>query len=369
MLCPIRNKIFKKRNMKKTIYTATFIILIIFSPNKIFSQEKQMSKEYKENTIKEISTLIKNNYVLKEKRGVIVSKFSKKYLEGTYDTINNPESFANILTDDLHDISDDYHFAVVYNPTRITEMRNENDEEPNKEEIEESQKRRLEKRKRNNFGFKKVENLPGNIGYLDFRFFRGDSLALETAHGAMSFLSNSDAIIIDLRRNHGGGAEMFILLSSYFFGEEPVLLGEIYNGLSDETQQFWTNPDIPRFKKPKTDLYMLTSNETFSAAEEFAYDFKHLKRAIIVGEHTGGGAHMTTKMVINNEFYISMPFAGAINPITKSNWEGVGVVPDIEVNSDDALKTAHIMSLQKIISNTIDKKLKTELESLLQNLL
>jgi len=269
-LCPIRNKRFRKTqiSLKTTIYTATFIILIIFSPNEIFSQEKQMSKEYKENTIKEISTLIKNNYVLKEKRDDIVSKFSKKYLEGTYDTINNPESFANTLTNDLHDISDDYHFAVVYNPTRITEMRNENDEEPNKEEIEESQQRRLEKRKRNNFGFKKVENLPGNIGYLDFRFFRGDSLALETAHGAMTFLSNSDVLIIDLRKNQGGGAAMYQLLSSYFFGDEPILLGELYNGLSNETQQTWTDPSIARYKIPYNDLYILTSKETFSAAEK-----------------------------------------------------------------------------------------------------
>ena len=328
-----------------------------------------MSKEYKENTIKEISTLIKNNYVLKEKRDDIVSKFSKKYLEGTYDTINNPESFANTLTNDLHDISDDYHFAVVYNPTRITEMRNENDEEPNKEEIEESQQRRLEKRKRNNFGFKKVENLPGNIGYLDFRFFRGDSLALETAHGAMTFLSNSDVLIIDLRKNQGGGAAMYQLLSSYFFGDEPILLGELYNGLSNETQQTWTDPSIARYKIPYNDLYILTSKETFSAAEAFAYDLQQLKRATIVGEHSGGGAHMATKMIINDDFYIYMPFAGAINPITKSNWEGVGVIPDIEVNSDDALKTAHILSLQKIISNTIDEKVKAELESLLQKLI
>jgi len=108
---------------------------------------------------------------------------------------------------------------------------------------------------------------------------------------------------------------------------------------------------------------------TFSAAEEFAYDLQQLKRAIIVGEHSGGGAHMVTRMIINDDFYIFMPFAGAINPITKSNWEGVGVIPDIEVNSDDALKTAHILSLQKKISNTIDEKVKAELESLLQKLI
>jgi len=359
--------------MKKAIYLWTIIIMIILLPNEIHSQEKQITNAYKENTIKEISVLIKNHYVLKEKRNDIVSKLSKIYLEGIYDTINNAAKFAYQLTSDLHDISNDGHFSIVYDPSRVDELRIVDDDgEPNKEalkKLEESEKRRLEQRKRNNFGFKKVEILSGNIGYLDFRFFSGDSLAFETAHGAMAFLSNSDALIIDLRENHGGGAAMYQLLSSYFFGEEPILMGEIYNGLSDETQQFWSDPDIVRFNIPEIDLYILISKKTFSAAEEFAYDFKQLKRAIIVGENSGGGAHMATRMIINDDFYIFMPFAGAINPITKSNWEGVGVIPDVKINSDDALKRAHILSLQEILHKTTDEEYKTKLESLLQNLM
>lgn len=359
--------------MNKAIYLWTIVILIIFSPNEIISQEKQISNEYKGNTINEISALIESHYVLKEKRNDIVSKLSKKYLEGKYDTIKNAESFAYQLTRDLQDISNDGHFSIVYDPSRVDELRIDADhDEPSKEalkELEESQKRRLEQRKRDNFGFKKVEILSGNIGYLDFRLFGSDSLAFETAHGAMAFLSNSDALIIDLRENLGGGAAMYQLLSSYFFGEEPILLGEIYNGLSDETQQFWSDPDIAQYNMPEIDLYILISKKTFSAAEEFAYDLKQLKRAIIVGENSGGGAHMVTRMIVNNDYYIFMPFAGAINPITKSNWEGIGVIPDIKINSDDALKSAHILSLQEILRKTTDEAYKTKLESLLQNLM
>lgn len=355
--------------MKKQFYLSLIIFYVIFSPGKVISQETPITNDYKEITIKEISVLIKNNYVLKEKRNDIVSSFSQKHLNGLYDTIQYAESFATQITRDLQDISGDKHFAVVYAPSRVAEMRIVSNDEPDQEELEIAETRRLEARKKNNFGFKRVEILVGNIGYLDFHFFRGDSLALETAHAAMAFLSNTDAIIIDLRNNSGGGIAMFQLLTSYFFNDEPVLLGEIYNGLTDEAQQLWTKPHIARYKIPERDLYILTSKETFSAAEEFAYDLKHLRRATIVGEHSGGGAHMVTRMIINDDFYIYMPFAGAINPITKSNWEGVGVKPDIEVNSNDALKTAHKLSLQKIISKITDEEYRRVLESLLQDLM
>ena len=161
---------------------------------------------------------------------------------------------------------------------------------------------------------------------------------------------------------------MYQLLVSYFFSDVPILLDELYNGISDETHQSWTNPDIARYHSPEIDIYILISKETFSAAEAFAYNLQQLKRAIIVGEHSGGGAHMATRMEINDEFYIYMPFAGAINPITNSNWEGVGVIPDIEVKSNDVLKTAHIKALEKIIKRTIDNKYKEQLETCLKKI-
>jgi len=95
----------------------------------------------------------------------------------------------------------------------------------------------------------------------------------------------------------------------------------------------------PRFggKKP---IYVLTSSRTFSGAEEFAYDLQSLKRATIVGETTGGGAHMTAMGRIGDHLLIRVPVRRAINPITHTNWEGVGVKPDVKVPSEKALETA-----------------------------
>ncbi|MFC2084670.1 S41 family peptidase [Bacteroidota bacterium] len=344
-----------------------FLFLLFFSNNELLAQDKEITIKYKENAVIKIVRLIKENYILKNKRDTITKGIIAKFHSGSYNAIYNLVDFANELTKDLHDISGDKHFAVVYDPIRVADMRKE-EEEPDKVEQERIEKRRIESQRTGNFGFKKVEILDGNIGYLDLRFFRSVSYAAETAHGAMAFLFNSDAIIIDLRNNPGGGAGMYKLLASYFFGEDTIHLGNVYNGLTDRIQEFWTLPKLPGKRMPDKDLYILTSKKTFSAAEEFAYDLKHLNRAIIVGESTGGGAHMVTRLEVNDEFYIFMPFAGAINPITKSNWEGIGVQPHYVIKSDEALKTAQILILKKLINESTDEEYKMKLETLLQNI-
>jgi hypothetical protein len=99
-----------------------------------------------------------------------------------------------------------------------------------------------------------------------------------------------------------------------------------------------------------TDLYVLTSEFTFSGAEEFTYNLKNLERATIVGDTTGGGAHpVTQRPFINLNVGMSLPFGRAVNPITETNWEGVGVIPDVAVDQGAALETAHLMALRKVL--------------------
>jgi len=354
--------------MKKIICVSFGILsLIFFVSIQLSAQEYKVTISYKENTVKSIAELIRENYILKDKRDFIAGELTEKFENRSYSTINDLLSLADKLTKDLQDISGDGHFAVVYDPKRVTEMKMDRDELSPKEQ-EKIENSRRESQRIGNFGFKKVEILDGNVGYLDLRYFRSIIYAAETAHSAMAFLSNSDAIIIDLRNNSGGGAGMYKLLASYFFTDDTVHLGNVYNGLIDEIQEFWTLPELPGKRMPEITLYILTSKNTFSAAEEFAYDLKHLKRAIIVGEPTGGGAHMVTRLAINDEFYIFMPFAGAINPITNSSWEGYGVQPHHVVKSDEALRTAHILSLKKLIKTSKDDEYKLKLETFLKKL-
>jgi C-terminal processing protease CtpA/Prc len=163
---------------------------------------------------------------------------------------------------------------------------------------------------------------------------------------AMSKVADTDALIIDLRDNGGGQPAMVAYISSYLF-DQRTHLNDIWDRRTDRTQEFWTR-NVPGKKYGGTKpVFVLTARRTFSGAEEFSYNLKSLKRATIIGETTGGGAHPVSPHRINSHFTIGVPFARAINPITKTNWEGAGVAPDIKVPASDALETARRMISEK----------------------
>lgn len=261
--------------------------------------------------------------------------------EGAYDATSDRVVFAGQLTEDLRSVSHDLHLHVDFLPP---------DGHDGETLTPEQRRAQFQERvRRGNFGFEKLEHLSGNVGYLDLRGFLPAELGGDTAVAAMNFLSNSDAVIIDLRQNGGGDPSMIQLISSYFF-EEPVHLNSFYIRSQDSLKQFWTSAWTAGKKMANVDLYVLTSGRTFSAAEEFTYNMKNLKRATIVGETTGGGAHPTDFHAFPDlGVGISVPFGRAINPITKTNWEGTGVAPDVEVPQEQALAKAHAMALKRLL--------------------
>ena len=182
-------------------------------------------------------------------------------------------------------------------------------------------------------------------------FHPTDFGAGETATAAMSFVANTDALIIDLRENGGGSPDMVALVCSYLFGAHPVHLNDLYFRPENSTHQWWTLPYVPGQRYENKPVYVLTSKRTFSAAEEFTYNLKSLKRATIVGETTGGGAHPGGPRRINEHFTMFLPSGRAINPVTKTNWEGTGVAPDVSVSAEKALNTAYLAALKTIARN------------------
>lgn len=168
-----------------------------------------------------------------------------------------------------------------------------------------------------------------------------------TVVAAMNFLGNVDAIIFDLRDNGGGDPKMIALIASYLF-DEVTHLNDLYNRKEDSTTQFWTLPYVPGKRLTGKPAFVLTSHGTFSGGEEFTYDLKELKRATVIGETTGGGAHPVSGHRIDDHFMIGVPFARAINPVSKTNWEGTGVEPDVKVPADTALEVARKMAAEQI---------------------
>ncbi len=199
-----------------------------------------------------------------------------------------------------------------------------------------------------NYAFRKVEILPGNIGYLKFDMFADSDEARETAGAAMGFLRHCDAIVFDLRTNGGGSPAMIDFLCGYLF-EEPAHLNDMVDRDGKMVSEHWSLKEVPgeRFAKD-VPVFVLTSSRTFSGAEEFSYDLKNLKRATIVGETTGGGAHPVRGERINDRFVLMVPYMRAQNPVTKTNWEGTGVEPDVKLPASEALEKAQALARQAI---------------------
>jgi C-terminal processing protease CtpA/Prc len=278
-----------------------------------------------------------------------------KFKNGQYDQYSKPADFAKQLTSDLQQISQDKHLRVRFDPTRVSEIKKE-DSTSGTDAIP---KPWLERMRRINYGFMEAKILLGNVGYLDIRGFVPIEYGAETAVAAMKFVLNSDAVIFDLRRCGGGRPEILQLIISYLF-DSVVHLNDFYFRPDDSITQTWTLPYVPGKRKPEIDVYVLTSKSTFSAGEEFAYDLRSLDRATLIGESTGGGAHPGGEQIINDRFYIWVPSGRAINPITKTNWEGTGVIPHINVSADQALKTAHLEALKGIRDNCKDDAIKSK---------
>lgn len=312
---------------------------------------------WKAAVIDSVLAALNHDYVYPEKAKAMNDHVRKLQKKGFFKDITDPRAFTDTLTFALQEVCPDRHMGVRYFPDLDYSMFKPDSlksDEERKRELEEDLKRgRYE-----NFGFQKVERLPGNVGYIDFRQFADARYAGATAIAAMNFLANCDALIIDLRQNGGGSASMIRLISSYFFDEHTHLTSWYYRPI-DSIIQSWTNDYVEGKPMYDMDLYVLTSHYTFSAAEEFTYNLKNLKRATIVGETTGGGAHPVESFGFENlKVAMRVPHGRAINPVTGTNWEGVGIAPDIEIPQDQALDKAHIEALKKIEGRTTDEQRK-----------
>jgi hypothetical protein len=313
----------------------------------------------KQAVIDEIATLLNKNYIFAESAKKMEEALRARLKGGDFDKVNAAAPFAQEVSKTLRDVSKDGHIGFAYNPAMAEDIRRL--EGRSEEEARKVRERRLQEARRANFGFRKVERLPGNIGYLDFGVFAAPADAGPTAIAAMNFLAYCDAIIIDLRQNGGGEPAQIQLISSYLF-EEPVHLNDLYARAADTTENYWTLPFVPGAKASKADVYVLTSARTFSGAEEFSYNLQNLKRATIIGETTGGGAHPTTTMIVQRDFVLRVPFARAINPVSKTNWEGTGVKPDIACPAAEAYDRAYALALEKLAAKATDPEVKAEYE-------
>jgi len=306
----------------------------------------------------DIARLARDKYIFPEK-GLETAQAIQSHLEqGHYDDISAPHEFADRLTSDLHQASNDLHWAVAFDSTLTSTLYAEDEEQ-----TEEGLAQLKEHIYRSNFGIEKIEHLRGNIGYVDVSGFSwiGFPGAGDTIVAAMQLISHCDALIFDMRQNHGGEVETLQLYISYFVKPEPKLYDSFYYRPSGETQQLWTMPYVPGKRMPDVPLYILTSGVTGSGGEAFAYILKSMGRATVIGEATLGAAHTTDMETVQEHFQVEFPSGRSINPFTHADWEGIGVQPDIAVPCEQALRVAHLLAMDRLLQICTDEQRQQEL--------
>lgn len=320
--------------MKKKIGIILLVNLIGFMiVNNVYSQN-EVTQESKKEMILEVCKLLKEHYVYPDMAAIICDILQKSLENGRYDDAVNLDIFTNKLNEDFRRVTNDQHLeSWLTNRTYKGE--------PNINDIITSSFGFISRNKKNNFGISKVELLEGNVGYIEFISFKPlpNPESERIIRSAMDFLSNCDALVIDLRNNRGGHTNMREFIASYFFNK-PTQLSSTYSRKTSSTYESFTVKNFYSQRLVDVPLYILTSKRTISAPEIFAYDLQALKRAIIVGEVTAGSVNSGRILTIKNSINLLIATGYTMNPITKTNCEGKGVQPDVEVSSENALEKA-----------------------------
>jgi C-terminal processing protease CtpA/Prc len=262
---------------------------------------------------------------------------------GEYDRIERAPELADSLTSHLRLVSHDRHLRVVARGAPAPPAAG--GEAPARRAAD---------------GLEETRVLEGNIGYLRFSGFADASRVGRHLDSAMAALANTDALIIDLRQNRGGSPSSVMHLAGYLFPDR-TLIAWIYSRPDDDTTEMWT-AEVTGPKYLGRAVFVLTSRGTFSAAEAAAYHLKHFGRATVVGDTTGGGAHRVTSVELNDRFTLLLPVTRPINAVTRGDWEGTGVIPDLAVDPERALIVAQLAALRALPATPDRERLIAALE-------
>jgi hypothetical protein len=312
--------------------------------------------------IESVIANLDQSYVYPDKAATMERQLRAQAQHGDFDSVTSAEKLAETLTEALQQDSHDRHLEVRYFEKPIPEQL------PGKDESPEDKAAELIHQQHFNFGFDSVGRLQGDIGYLELRQFGRPEQATERIAATMTLLADTKALIIDLRRCGGGDPETVMLFASYLF-DKPAHLNDIYWRDENRLEERWTQDKVPGKKYGETrKVFLLTSGDTFSGCEDLAYALKNIKRATLIGETTGGGAHAGNPHRLSAHFMMFVPSGRPISPVTHTDWETVGVQPDIKVSSKNALVAAQIAALKTMIPIETDTEWKRKLQERLDEL-
>ncbi len=321
----------------------------------------EITADMKNSTIDGVTKAMDTVYAYPQIGKQAAAALREKAGSHAYDSITDGTQFAAALTKDLNDVCKDAHLRVRYSEEALPVRKAAR--EPSADEIKQQQ----DFTRYANVGFQKVERLNGNVGLIQFRNFMDPDMAKRPIKAAMEFLKDTDALIFDIRQNGGGDPATVQLICSYLFDDKPVHLNDLVER-DGKRSQYWSLKKVDGPRYLGKEVFVLVSKRTGSAAEEFSYDLQNLKRATIIGEPTWGGANPGSVIRLNDHFSAFVPVAHAENPVSKTNWEGSGVKPDVAMDPKDALNWAHKKALEDIIAKTSDLKKRENLQQVIKEI-
>jgi hypothetical protein len=333
--------------MRHFLSAAVMILSVIAFPSASAQQSPALSAADKAAAVDLLAQRLSGKYVYADEGNKMAAAVRDHLLKGDYEGVATDAEFADLLTTHIQAAHPDKHLSIRHVPNAL----------PDRPRPSLSQGMPAEMRQRMtevgqylNFAFEKVERLPGNIMYLKLNGFFEADIGKAAATAAMNLAAHGNAMIIDLRENRGGDPRMVAHVASYLLGDKKVHLSDIYFRADNETNSFWSDPAVPGVRfGPDKPVYVLTSRETFSAAEDFTYNLQAIKRITVVGDTTGGGAHPIQPFRVSPNLVAVIPVGRSINLITKGDWEGSGVKPDVAIAADKAMTKANALALRQVL--------------------
>jgi retinol-binding protein 3 len=311
------------------------------------------------------ANLLEKRYVFPELGARLADSLRLDLTRGDFSSFERPEELAAAVSQRIRILSEDGHLWLAVQP----EVEGGPSADPSQGPGPDAAQALRLQRARENFGFPSVEILAGDVGYLELRQFMDPALSGETTTAAFSFLRNAEALVVDLRGSMGGSQAMVAFLASHLLEDgERIHLFDSYHRPSERTDQYWSESYLPAPRFLERPVYILTAGRTFSAGEGLAYLLKHLGRATVVGETTGGGTHPGGFHRLNPRFIMFVAEARVTSPVTGDNWEGRGVEPNVTVSSEQALAKAHLLALEHLLDWKAEDPRRGELERLVQDL-
>lgn len=347
--------------MKTYIKSLAGIILPLLSTLISFSSlaqrsDRNINEKEKTEIVAKVISILKVKYIFPEMVPLIQKTINEKLEKGQYSKFVTAEEFLKNLNADLETLSNDRHVNVFFDPVMVKQIQIS---EMDTSSVVPMSPAYLARAKFENFMIRDVERLDGNVGYFKFNKFLELQIAKPALVSAMELLTHSSAIIIDLRQNGGGFAQTTEFLLNYFLPDSTVI-GSFTSKLDNTTKELFISRD-PSVKKFPADVsvYILTSKRTSSAAEAFAYTLQAFKRATIIGDTTNGEANPGYRFALNPEMYLMVPTSINTNAITKTNWQGIGVIPDIKITSQTAFIQAQAVAYKNLASSSKDEELRS----------